>query len=103
MTIFDANWPDFWATAFHMSWCEIGMLLCFGASWPSSIHKMLQTGSSAGKSRLFLVLVLIGYLFGVAHKLFYHLDVVVLLYLFLFFVVLIDLAICQRLRRTKQP
>lgn len=83
-----------------MSWCEILMLICFGASWPSSIRKMITTKNSTGKSRLFLVLVMLGYLFGVAHKLFFSLDVVILLYILLFFIVLVDLMICIHYRHT---
>lgn len=74
------------------------MLVCFGASWPFSIHKMLTTGHSEGKSLLFLFLVMVGYVFGVIHKLFYHLDVVILLYAALFFVVLADYLVCIRTR-----
>lgn len=82
-----------------MSWYEIAMLVCFGASWPFSIHKMLQTGRSDGKSLVFLVLVMIGYLFGFIHKLFYNLDIVIVLYAFLMLVVLTDTMICIHLRR----
>lgn len=74
------------------------MLVCFGASWPFSIHKMLRTRRSEGKSLLFLFLVMIGYVFGVIHKLFYHLDVVILLYAALFFVVLADYLVCVAIR-----
>lgn len=98
MNIFNADWMSFWETATRMSWFEIGMLICFGAGWPLSIYRMTKTKSSAGKSLLFLVLVMLGYFFGVCHKLFYHLDVVILLYLALFFVVMTDFFVCIRYR-----
>ena len=103
MTIFNFDWTLFWETAEDMSWYEIAMLLCFGASWPFSIVKMLRSKTSEGKSYLFLILVMTGYLCGVGHKLFYGLDVVILLYLLLFLVVLCDMFICLHYRRRSLP
>lgn len=48
---------------------EAVMLLCFGASWPVSIWKTIQVKNPIGKSILFLWLVEIGYLSGIAYKL----------------------------------
>ena len=47
---------------------ETMMLLCFGAAWPVSIAKSIRSKTAKGKSIIFLVIVLIGYLFGVASK-----------------------------------
>lgn len=98
MELLNTSITDFLNTVHQMSWFEIGMLVCFGFSWPFSIHTMIRTGRTEGKSLLFLLLVMIGYIFGVLHKAFYHLDVVILLYGFLFFVVLVDFLICIYLR-----
>ena len=81
-----------------MSWFEIGMLACFGVSWPFSIRKMLIAKSSEGKSFIFLTLLLIGYLCGICHKVAYHCDVVVFLYTLNFLMVLADTLLCYRLR-----
>ena len=81
-----------------MSWFEIGMLICFGASWPFSIRKMLITKSSEGKSFIFLYLLLIGYLCGILHKVLYHCDAVVLLYTLNFLMVLADTLLCYYYR-----
>jgi len=81
-----------------MSWFEIGMLLCFGASWPFSIRKMLITKSSEGKSFIFLYLLLIGYLCGILHKVLYHCDAVVFLYMLNFLMVLADTLLCYYYR-----
>ncbi|MDO5581052.1 MAG: hypothetical protein Q4G69_07935 [Planctomycetia bacterium] len=102
MDLFNTTIADFLDTAKQMSWFEIGMLICFGFSWPFSIHTMLRTGRTEGKSLLFLLLVMVGYVFGVLHKAFYHLDVVILLYGFLFVVVLADFLICIYLRRKEK-
>ena len=65
-----------------MSIFEAGMLLCFGLSWPFAIWKTYKTKSVKGVSLLFLSLVFIGYLCGIAHKYFYNLDWITLLYIY---------------------
>ena len=102
VNIFDFDWGAFWATAKTLSWYEVGMLLCFGASWPFSILKVLRTGRTEGKSFIFLALVMLGYLFGIIHKLFFHLDVVIILYAALFCVVGLDYILTVRARLRQQ-
>jgi hypothetical protein len=63
-----------------MSPFEITMLVCFGASWPFSIHRVWRAKCATGKSIVFLSLILIGYLAGVLHKVCYSPDPVVGLY-----------------------
>ena len=63
-----------------MSFFEIGMLLCFGLSWPVSIAKTLKTRQVGGKSPFFLIIVFFGYICGIIHKLLFSLDWVVILY-----------------------
>lgn len=48
---------------------EALMLICFGASWPFSIFKMARTRRTEGKSAVFIVLVLTGYVAGLIAKL----------------------------------
>lgn len=48
---------------------EIAMLVCFGAAWPFSLHKSWKSRTTAGKSALFLGVILAGYVFGIANKL----------------------------------
>lgn len=43
-------------------------IFCFGISWPISIRKSLKSKTTKGKSLLFEVFLLIGYLFGIARK-----------------------------------
>jgi len=47
---------------------EVLMLLAFGAAWPFSIRKSWVSGSTAGKSIIFLWVVFFGYLCGIANK-----------------------------------
>lgn len=63
-----------------MSIFEIIMLVCFGISWPLSIYKSVRTKVVAGKSPLFLIIVIIGYISGLLHKIFFSLDAVIWLY-----------------------
>ena len=41
------------------------MLICFGASWPSAIIKTIRVKNPAGKSFLFMTLIILGYISGI--------------------------------------
>lgn len=47
---------------------EAIMMICFGASWPISICKTIKVKFPAGKSLIFLWLILIGYIAGIIFK-----------------------------------
>ncbi len=47
---------------------ETLMLICFGVSWPISVYKSLTSGSTKGKSVVFTVAIMIGYIAGIAGK-----------------------------------
>jgi hypothetical protein len=74
------------------------MLVCFGAAWPVSIYKSLKTRAVAGKSLFFLIIVLVGYMAGVLHKLIFHYDVVIFLYLLNALMVSVDIVLYLRNR-----
>ncbi|PID94831.1 MAG: hypothetical protein CSA95_02270 [Bacteroidetes bacterium] len=65
-----------------MSIWEVVMLCCFGVSWPISITKSLRTKVVAGKSPVFMIIIIIGYLCGIVHKLLFSPDWVTGLYAF---------------------
>ena len=75
---------------------EALMLICFGISWPISIIKALRTHQVSGKSPLFMIIVALGYIFGTVHKLLYALDLVIIMYIFNFCMVTIDLLLYYR-------
>jgi hypothetical protein len=77
---------------------EITMLVCFGAAWPVSIYKSLKTRAVAGKSLFFLIIVLVGYAAGVLHKLIFHYDLVIFLYLLNAVMVSVDIVLYLRNR-----
>lgn len=75
---------------------EILMLICFGVSWPIAVLKTYQTKSVKGKSFLFLFLILLGYVFGIIHKVIYNFDYVIWLYVANGLLVLADMALWFR-------
>lgn len=76
-----------------MSYFEIGMLICFGFAWPISIYKSLKSQSIEGKSVLFMYVIIVGYLFGIIHKIIYNPDFVIALYTLNLVMVSIDLSL----------
>lgn len=77
---------------------EILFLLCFSVSWPVSICKSLRTKIVKGKSPMFMSIIMLGYVFGVIHKLLYSYDYVIFLYILNFTLVGIDLLLYFRYR-----
>ena len=51
-----------------MSVFELGMLICFGVSWPISVWKSYTSGSTKGKSVIFTSAIILGYLAGICGK-----------------------------------
>jgi hypothetical protein len=82
-----------------MSVFEAAMLICFGISWPASIIKSLRTRVVVGKSPLFMVIVCVGYLSGIIHKIVYSPDWIVGLYCLNMALVAVDLALYVKFSR----
>lgn len=78
---------------------EAIMMITFGASWPFAILKTLRSKSAAGKSLLFMTLILTGYLAGMLFKIFGTFDAVFFFYVLNFLLVLTDFILTIRLRR----
>jgi hypothetical protein len=47
---------------------ESGMLIAFGFAWPANIAHTLRRKSAVGKSASFLIIIIIGYIFGIGSK-----------------------------------
>lgn len=47
---------------------EVIMILCFGASWPFNVIKSYKARTAKGKSPVFLCLIILGYIAGIASK-----------------------------------
>lgn len=82
-----------------MSPFEIVMLVCFGAAWPFSIYRSWASRSTSGKSILFLIVVMVGYVAGILHKLYFHYDMVIFLYALNLIMVAIDAGLFFRNKR----
>ena len=82
-----------------MSIFEAGMLMCFGLAWPINIYKSLKTRTAKGKSLLFLVVVFVGYVSGIIHKILYNMDFVIVLYCINIAMVTIDFFLYLRNKR----
>lgn len=59
---------------------EMMMLFCFGCSWPFAIAKTIRTKTVEGKSIVFIIMVVIGYLAGIISKLTGEMTPVIWLY-----------------------
>ena len=77
-----------------MSLYEAGMLICFGASWPFAVYKTYKTKAVKGKSRLFLILIIFGYIFGIINKILNSVDFVLWLYVINLLLVGTDFVFC---------
>lgn len=82
-----------------MSIFEALMLVCFGISWPFAVAKTYKTKNVKGKSSQFLLLVILGYIFGIIHKILYSFDYVIFLYVFNCLMVLFDLILYFRYKK----
>ena len=82
-----------------MSFFELGMLVCFGISWPINVVKSYKMRTAKGKSLPFLVAILIGYISGITHKILYSRDLVLIIYIINFVMVSVDTALYFRNRK----
>ena len=79
------------------------MVLCFGVSWPISIHKSWTSRSTRGKSVFFTFAVWIGYACGITGKFLGNkITYVVFFYILNLVMVTIDICIYFRNRRLEQ-
>ena len=70
------------------------MLICFGLSWPISVYKSIKSKSTQGKSVVFIIAIIIGYISGIIGKIINdQLTYVLIIYCFNLIVVLVDLVL----------
>ena len=73
---------------------EFIMLACFGLSWPISVYKSIKSKSTQGKSIVFMIAIIIGYVSGIVGKIVNgQLTYVLAIYCFNLVVVSLDLAL----------
>lgn len=81
-----------------MSVFELVMLICFGISWPFNVAKSYQARTAKGKSLVFLLAIIVGYLCGILHKILYSCDAVLAVYVVNLVMVTADLILYFRNR-----
>ena len=84
--------------------CETIMLITFGCSWPFNIAKSIKSRTTLGKSLFFEIIIVIGYMFGIAAKLIIYNRTGVLQYSFWFYIMdimLVTVDICLYFRNYK--
>ena len=73
---------------------ECIMLICFGISWPISVYKSIKSKTTKGKSLVFILAIIIGYISGIIGKVINHdISYVLILYCVNLLVVSFDLAL----------
>lgn len=71
---------------------EFIMLACFGLSWPISVYKSIKSKSTQGKSVVFIIAIIIGYISGIIGKIVNNqLTYVLIIYCLNLIVVSVDL------------
>ena len=82
---------------------ESAMLVAFGLAWPVNIFKTLRNKSTVGKSLAFLLIVLVGYVFGLSARLIRgNLNYVVVFYTVNLLLVLADTLLYFHYRRLER-
>jgi len=86
----------------NLSVFEVIMLVCFGAAWPFSIYKSYISRNNHGKSVLFLLIIFVGYISGIIHKMVYDFNLVIFLYMLNAAMVFIDIGLYFRNKKYSQ-
>lgn len=69
---------------------ELGFFVFIACAWPISIVRMLRKKSTKGKSIIFSFILLLGYVFGIGHKVLFRLDWVLAVYILNFCLITAD-------------
>ncbi|MDR0221118.1 MAG: hypothetical protein LBI54_06930 [Lachnospiraceae bacterium] len=78
---------------------EVIMLLCFGAAWPFSVYKSYKGRTAKGKSLIFLLALIVGYISGIVNNLINGANYVLAFYALNLVLVSADLALYFRNKR----
>ena len=75
---------------------ESVMLICFGISWPLNLIKSWRSRTAKGQSLWFLLVIFVGYVSGITHKILYSPDIVMALYVLNLLMVTANIAVFFR-------
>ena len=79
---------------------EAAMLICFAASWPFNLQKAYKARTTIGTSVTFMIIVLLGYICGIADK-FVSDDITYVLAFYLFDLGLVTIGVIIYLRNRR--
>ena len=79
---------------------EAAMLICFAASWPFNLLKAYKARTTIGTSVTFMIIVLLGYICGIADK-FVSDDITYVLAFYLFDLGLVTIGVIIYLRNRR--
>jgi hypothetical protein len=85
-----------------MSLFELAMIVAFGVAWPINIYKTITTKGKLTKSLLFSNIIMLGYIFGITHKIIYNLDWVIVAYIINLIMVLADTILYYKLNNERK-
>jgi hypothetical protein len=85
-----------------MSLLELAMIVSFGVAWPINIYKTITTKGKLTKSLLFSSIIMLGYIFGITHKIIYNLDWVIVAYIINLIMVLADTLLYYKLNNERK-
>ena len=78
---------------------ELLFFVFIACAWPISIVRMIKNKSTRGKSVFFSGIILLGYVFGIAHKYLFDPDIVVYVYYLNACLILTDTLVFLHIRR----
>jgi hypothetical protein len=78
---------------------EVIMLLCFGAAWPFSVYRSYKARTAHGKSLVFLLALIVGYISGIINDVIHGAGYVLFFYSLNLLLVSADLALFFRNKR----
>lgn len=82
-----------------MSIFEAGMLISFGFAWPIKLINTYRARTARGVNPLFSIVIIMGYCFGIIHKILYSRDLVLAIYIINICMVIADFCMYLRNRR----
>jgi uncharacterized membrane protein YczE len=71
---------------------EAAMLVCFAASWPFNLTRAYRARTNLGTSLPFMIIIIVGYLCGIANKLVNN-DITYVLAFYLFDLALVSIGL----------
>ncbi len=86
---------------------EVGMIICFGISWPLNVIKSYKARTNHGKSLAFLLFIFFGYISGITSKFIneaYMADIATKWYVLFFYVlnfIMVGADLCLYVRNHK--